>query len=110
MLHDQLRFAWYAFMTLLERNEEVQRLGIVRIMYCHYSDERIRNFPDFSVITAAGKRYTRMCEALPMQQVSFHLCYDNPLMMFAIGPLSVVVGKAGRLRMATHQGKWGVGG
>jgi len=88
-------------MIALESDEEMQRKGVVGILYNVGSTSN--GFQDAEVFMKGAKYFM----SLPCRFAAMHYCFSDAVVLPFLSLLQLVIGKEGRLRFRTHFGKIG---
>lgn len=99
-LFRKARTMWYLYMNALQNDPEVQRRGLVDVVYHYHTNHSIPKYlmqtiPNISIF-----------EACPFRWVAFHYCCpDTPLMKYPISMLKGGLGPQSRQRFRCHYGE-----
>eukprot|EP00934_Nitzschia_sp_Nitz4_P009394 Nitzschia sp. Nitz4//scaffold63_size106090//69156//70835//NITZ4_004398-RA/size106090-augustus-gene-0.160-mRNA-1//1//CDS//3329555999//9384//frame0 len=95
---NQVRYTWYNNFSILLRDEETQKNGVIDIMY----------LVDMHGIPNSLVEYVRdahhILSGLPVRSCGFHVCYNNKIVRTFLSFLHMVTTKERRMRERLHFG------
>ena len=94
----QIRMVWYQMMSQLEKDIDLQRKGMVDILYNVGVTTQGKVFADM-----AAKAYL-LRDGLPFRMAALHYCFDNKSLAPAMSLVQLIIGKEARARFRAHLG------